>query len=158
SWGPSWYYQKQFFSGRAISPPATLEHPQLQAANNASLQPQATPEDSESLLRYDVEVSGFPSSHCGHLVLLRLKEQDYPGTKIIQDWPSWTLPIHKWAREQGAVSGVAHCGSGMVVDSTALPNYEIPPMDGIGTQEAIVDVTHGVVDFLSGCDTFPVAE
>jgi hypothetical protein len=31
-------------------------------------------------------------------------------------------------------------------------------MDGIGTQEAIVDVTHGVVDFLSGCDTAPVAE
>lgn len=28
----------------------------------------------------------------------------------------------------------------------------------IGTQEAIVDVTHGQVDFLSGCDTVPVAE
>lgn len=28
----------------------------------------------------------------------------------------------------------------------------------IATQEAIVDVTHGVVDFLSGCDTWPVAE
>ena len=46
----------------------------------------------------------------------------------------------------------------MIVDSTDLPNYEIPPMDGIGTQEAIVDVTHGVVDFLSGCDTVPAAE
>jgi hypothetical protein len=31
-------------------------------------------------------------------------------------------------------------------------------MDGIGTQEAIVDVTHGCVDFLSGCDTLPAAE
>jgi hypothetical protein len=31
-------------------------------------------------------------------------------------------------------------------------------MDGPGTQEAIVDVTHGLVDFLSGCDTAPVAE
>ena len=29
---------------------------------------------------YDVEVSGFPSSHAGHLCLLRLKEDDYPGT------------------------------------------------------------------------------
>jgi hypothetical protein len=158
TWGPSWYYQKQFFTGHAESPAATLEHPELQAANNASLQPRATPEDSESILRYDVEVSGFPSSHAGHLVLLRLRDQDYPGTKLIEDWPSWNLPILKWARAQGSVGGYAHCGSGMVVDSTDLPNYEIPPMDGIGTQEAIVDVTHGLVDFLSGCDTWPLAE
>ena len=158
NWSPSWYYQKQFFKGHAESPVAALEHPDLQAANNASLQPRATPEDSESILRYDVEVSGFPSSHAGHLVLLRLKEQDYPGTQLIEEWPSWNLPILKWARAQGAVAGYAHCGSGMIVDSTELPNYEIPPMDGIGTQEAIIDVTHGLADFLSGCDTPPVAE
>jgi hypothetical protein len=158
SWGPSWYYQKQFFTGHAISPEATLEHPELQTANNANLQSRPTPEDGESSLRYDVEVSGFPSSHCGHLVLLRLKEQDYPGAKVIEDWPSWTLPILKWAREQGAVAGVAHCGFGMEVQTTELPNYEIPPMDGIGTQEAIVDVTHGFTDFLSGCDSQPTAE
>jgi hypothetical protein len=158
SWGPSWYYQKQFFTGHAESRPATLEHPELQAANNASLLARATPEDSLSTLRYDVEVSGFPSSHAGHLVLLRLREQDYPGTKLIEDWPSWNLPILKWAKQQDSLGGYAHCGSGMSVDSTDLPNYEIPPMDGIGTQEAIVDVTHGAVDFLSGCDTEPVAE
>jgi hypothetical protein len=158
SWGPSWYYQKQFFSGHAISPPASLEHPELQSAIHATLQPKPTPEDPESLLRYDVEVSGFPSSVNGHLVLLQLREQDYPGTKLIEDWPSWNLPILKWARAQGAVAGYAHCGLGMVVDSTDLPNYEIPPMDGIGTQEAIVDVTHGVCDFLSGSDTQPAAE
>lgn len=158
TWGPSWYYQKQFFTGHAISPAAQLEHPELQAANNSSLESHPTREDHESMLRYDVEVSGFPSSHAGHLVLLRLKEQDYPGTKIIEDWPSWNLPVLKWARAQNAVAGYAHCGSGMVVDSKDLPNYEIPPMDGIGTQEAIVDVTHGVVDFLSGCDTWPAAE
>jgi len=158
SWGPSWYYQKQFFTGHAVSPAATLEHPELQAANNAGLQPRSTAEDSESSLRYDVEVSGFPSSHAGHLVLLRLEDQDYPGTKLIEDWPSWNLPILKWARERGAVAGYAHCGDGMVVDSTELPNYEIPEMDGVGTVEAIVDVTHGLVDFLSGCDEVPVAE
>src|SRR5206468_12927419 len=56
SWGPSWYYQKQFFTGRATSPPAALEHPELQKANNASLQSQPTPEDADSLLRYDVDV------------------------------------------------------------------------------------------------------
>jgi hypothetical protein len=158
SWAPSWYYQKQFFTGHSESPAASLEHPDLQAANNASLMPRATQEDKESLLRYDVEVSGFPSSHAGHLVLLRLSEEDYPGTKLIEDWPSWNLPILKWARGQGALAGYAHCGNGMVVDSTDLPNYEIPPMDGIGTQEAIIDVTHGAVDFLSGCDTRPPAE
>jgi hypothetical protein len=158
TWASSWYYQKQFFTGHAESPPATLEHPELQAANGVSLKARATPEDSEGILRYEVEVSGFPSSHAGHLVLLRLKDQDYPGTKLIEDWPSWNLPILKWAKAQGAVGGYAHCGIGMVVDSTELPNYEIPPMDGIGTQEAIIDVTHGFVDFLSGCDTNPVAE
>jgi hypothetical protein len=103
-------------------------------------------------------VSGFPSSHAGHLVLLRLKHQDYPGTKILEDWPSWNLPVLQWVRSQGALGGYAHCGIGMVTDSEDLPNYEIPPMDGIGTQEAIIDVTHGLVDFLSGCDTNPVAE
>ena len=158
TWAPSWYYQKQFFTGHAISPPANLEHPELQVANDASLRPHPTPEDTESILRYDVEVSGFPSSHAGHLVLLRLKDQDYPGTKILEDWPSWNLPILQWVRSQGALGGYAHCGIGMITDSDDLPNYEIPPMDGIGTQEAIIDVTHGLVDFLSGCDTNPVAE
>jgi hypothetical protein len=159
TWGPSWYYQKLFFTGQAVSPTATLEHPELQAANNASLQPHATAEDADSMLRYDVEVSGFPSSHAGHLVLLRLKEQDYPGTKLIEDWPSWNLPILKWVKAQGdALGGYAHCGLGMVVESKELPNYEIPPMDGVGTQEAIIDVTHGVCDFLSGTNTNPIAE
>jgi len=40
-------------------------------------------------MRYDIEVSGFPSSHTGHLCLLRLKEDDYPGTSRIEEWPSW---------------------------------------------------------------------
>jgi hypothetical protein len=158
TWGPSYYYQKQFFTGHAVSPPAGLEHPELQLANNATWQPHATAEDSESTLRYDVEISQFPSSHAGHLVLLRLKDQDYPGTKLIEDWPSWNLPILKWVKEQGALGGYAHCGFGMVVDSTDLPNYEIPPMDSIGTQEGIMDVTHGVCDFLSGTNTHPIAE
>src|SRR5262249_12570621 len=36
TWGPGYYYQKQFFSGHAVSPVATLEHPKLQIANNAN--------------------------------------------------------------------------------------------------------------------------
>ena len=46
----------------------------------------------------------------------------------------------------------------MITDSNELPNYEIPPMDGNGTQEGIMDAAHGVIDFLSGGDTNPVAE
>jgi len=158
SWGPGWYYQKQFFKARAESPAAALEHPALQVANNTSFKPQTSAEDAESTLHYDVEVSGFPSSHAGHLVLLRLREQDFPGTKMIEDWPSWNLPILRWARSQGAVGGYAHSGLGLMVDSDHLPNYIIPRMDSIGAQEAIIDVTHGLVDFLGGCNTDVVAE
>ena len=69
------------------------------------------------LLRYDLEVSGFPSSHCGHICLLRLREQDYPGTKLIGDWPSWDLPIFRWAKAQGGVVGFAHCGWGLAPEA-----------------------------------------
>ncbi len=34
-----------------------------------------------------------------------------------------------------------------------LPSYEIPPFDGIGANEYIVDVVHGAVDFISTVDT-----
>ena len=78
SWGPCWYAQKQFFDGKV--------HP-LSTANY--------------LMRYDVEVSGFPSSHAGHLCLLRLKEDDYPGT-----YPDRTMAELGPARSQvGEVAG-----------------------------------------------------
>ena len=77
TWGPGYYYQKQFFSGRVYEPHNRLEHPKYQEANNVTLKPRGTPHDVESLVRYDVEVSGFPSSICGHLMLLRLKECFY---------------------------------------------------------------------------------
>ena len=130
NWGPSYYHQRQYFEARD---------------NHLST--------ASTLLRYDVEVSGFPSSHCGHLVLLRLKDQDYPETRQIEDWPSWDLPILKWAKAQGAIAGFAHSGLGLQVKSRDLPNYEIPPFDGIGANEFIVDVTHDAVDFISACDT-----
>jgi hypothetical protein len=131
SWGPCWYHQKRYFEGKthALS-------------------------TSHHLLRYDVEVSGFPSSHCGHLCLLRLREQDYPGTKLINDWPSWDLPILRWGKGQGGVVGFAHSGWGLDVGPTReLPSYTVPPMNGIGANEYVVDVTHGVVDFISTVDT-----
>ena len=133
NWGPSYYHQRQYFEAKdnKVSTPSTL-------------------------LRYDVEVSGFPSSHCGHLVLLRLRDQDYPETRQIQDWPSWDLPVLKWAKAQGAIVGFAHSGIGLGVRSVELPNYDMPPFNGIGANEYIVDVAHDAVDFISNADTpFP---
>jgi hypothetical protein len=131
TWGPSYYFQKQFFSGS--------DHPLSTASR---------------LMHYDLEVSGFPSSHAGHLVLLGLKDQDYPGTKRLEDWPTWTMPILKWGKAQNAVVGFAHSGWGLEVKSTELPNYEMPGFDGIGANEYIVDVTHpDTVDFISAGDT-----
>ncbi len=130
TWGPCYYYQKQFFEAKDNK---------LSTGGN--------------LMRYDVEVSGFPSSHSGHLVLLRLKDQDYPNTKVLEDWPTWDLPILKWAKAQGAVVGFAHSGWGLEVKTDQLPHYELPKFDGIGANEYIVDVTHDAVDFISTVDT-----
>ena len=104
-------------------------------------------------MRYDVEVSGFPSSSSGHLVLLRLQEDDYPGTTAIEQWPSWNLPVARWAKAQGAVVGFAHTGIGLQTKDGALPSFDIPPFDGVGAMEYLVDVAHDAVDFLSAVDT-----
>ncbi|HEV3200754.1 MAG TPA: CehA/McbA family metallohydrolase [Bryobacteraceae bacterium] len=131
TWGPDYYYQKQFFSGS--------DHPLSQP---------------DRIMHYDLEVSGFPSSHAGHIVLLNLKQQDYPGAKRIEDWPTWDLPIFRWAKSQGAVVGFAHSGWGLQVSSKELPSFEMPGFDGIGANEYIVDVTHpDTVDFISAVDT-----
>ena len=106
------------------------------------------------LMHYDLEVSGFPSSHAGHIVLLGLKDQDYPGTKRIEDWPTWDLPILRWGKKQGAVVGFAHSGWGLEIQDKNLPSYEMPGFDGIGANEYIVDVTYpDTVDFISTVDT-----
>ncbi len=132
TWGPSYYFQKQFFTG--------ADHPL------------STP--GQRLMHYDLEISGFPSSHAGHLVLLGLKNQDYPGTKRLEEWPTWTLPVLQWAKAQGAVVGFAHSGWGLETRSRDLPNDEVPAFDGIGANEFIVDVTHpNAVDFISAGDT-----
>ncbi len=155
SWGPCWYFQKQFFDGKvsALSRPGNL-------------------------MRYDVEVSGFPSSHAGHLCLLNLTEDDYPGTKSIEQWPTWTLPVLKWGKEQGGVVGYSHSGWGLALPdylpngqrgatpntwggvkdpggraADKLPDYAMPPFDGIGANEFIVAAAHNVCDFISAVDT-----
>ncbi len=131
TWGPCYYHQRQFFSGK-----------------------DDTRSTAEMKLRYDLEVSGFPSSHAGHLVLLGLREQDYPGAKRLEDWPTWTMPVLKWAKQQGAVTGYAHSGWGLQIAARDLPADEVPAFDGIGANEFIVTVTEPeTVDFISAVDT-----
>lgn len=140
TWGPCFDYQKRFFTGRDD---AVSVHPYL--------------------LRYDVQVSGFGSHRSGHLCLLRLREQMYPGGDSKDHWPTLGLSTLKWAKKQGAVCGPAHSGTGLDVKTQELPNLEIPRYDGIGANEFIVDVTHVVegpdgrpvpaIDFISTVDT-----
>jgi hypothetical protein len=145
TWGPCFDFQKQFFCGHVD---AVSRYPYL--------------------LRYDVEVSGFGSHESGHLCLLRLSEQIYPGGSSKDHWPTLCLNTLRWAKKQGAVCGPAHSGWGLKVDSDQLPNYQVPPFDGIGADEYVADVTHEVegpdgkmvpaVDFLSLVDTPSVWE
>jgi hypothetical protein len=156
TWGPCWYTQKQYFEGKT----SALSR-------------------KDYLMRYDIEVSGFPSSHAGHLCLLRLTEDDYPGTEYLEDWPSWTLPVLKWGKEQGGVVGYSHSGWGLQLPDVmpdgsrqftrqpwggagpqwrgkaadTLPDYAMPPFDGIGANEYVVTVAHDVCDFISAVDT-----
>jgi hypothetical protein len=165
TWGPCFDYQKQFFTG---------------AEDKVSSYP--------FLLRYDVEVSGFGSHRSGHLCLLKLREQMYPGGDSSKHWPTLCLNTLKWAKAQGALVGPAHSGWGLqpIAEDDPnyrkpyggagqyrsatfeLPNYIVPPFTSIGAQEYIADVTHEVpgpdgklvpaVDFLSMCDTPPTWE
>lgn len=131
TWGPDYYYQKQFFTGK--DDPLS---------------------SSSEKMHYDLEVSGFPSSHAGHIVLLGLKDQDYPNTKKIEDWPTWDLPILQWAKNQGAITGFAHSGWGLQVSDRTVPSFQMPGFDGIGANEYVVDVTYpNTIDFISAGDT-----
>jgi N-methylcarbamate hydrolase len=158
TWGPCYYHQKQFFSGESISPPALLENPAMQQAQGMTWEPQTTDRDGQSVLRYDVEVSGFPSSHSGHVILLGLTDQDYPGTELLEDWPSWNLPVMRWGHAQNALVGYAHCGLGLSVGTDELPNYIVPGFQSIGSNEIIVDVPLGAADFQCGAEVAPAAE
>lgn len=157
TWGPCFDFQKRFFTGDIAE---QSQYPYT--------------------LRYDVEVSGFGSHSSGHLNLLNLKEQIYPGGESKDHWPTLGLNTLRWAKKQGAVCGPAHSSIGLDrmigrLPNTdgrdgqhRLPNYDIPAFDGIGANEFIVDVTHTVpgsdgrlvpaVDFISTMNTQRVAE
>lgn len=131
TWGPGYYHQKKFFTG---------QDDKLSSDNQ--------------LMHYDLEISGFPSSDSGHLALLGLSDQYYPGTNRLEDWPTWNVPILQWAKQQGAITGYTHSGWGLQVSDTAVPSFQIPGFDGIGANEFIVDVTKpNTIDFIAGGDT-----
>lgn len=140
TWGPCFDYQKQFFTGKD---------------DKVSIHPY--------VLRYDIEVSGFGSHQSGHLCLLRLKDQMYPGGDSKNHWPTLGLNTLRWAKKQGALVGPAHSGWGLTLPTADLPSYDLPPFNGIGANEYIMAVTHLVpgpdnkpvpaVDFLSMVDT-----
>ncbi len=157
TWGPCFDFQKQFFTGEVAQ---ESRYPYL--------------------LRYDIEVSGFGSHMSGHLNLLNLKNQIYPGGDSKDHWPTLGLSTLKWAKRQGAICGPAHSSIGLTSfvgrlpdtegkdGDNLLPNFQIPAYDGIGANEFIVDVTHKVpgadgklgpaVDFISTMNSDRVAE
>ncbi len=95
TWGPCYDYQHKFFD------PKPWER-----------------SEPFSILKYDVEVSGFGSQALGHVCLLNLRDQTFPsseGTKL-KGWPTWTTPLMRQAKEQGAVTGYAHSANGLGVN------------------------------------------
>jgi hypothetical protein len=101
TWGPCFDYQKQFFTGK-----------------------EADASQFPYILRYDVEVSGFGSHNSGHLCLLRLREQMYPGGESMAHWPTLGLNTLRWAKKQGAVCwpGAFRCGpAGRFARAAKLP-------------------------------------
>jgi hypothetical protein len=98
TWGPCYEYQRQFFDAKAH-----------------------TLSEAFTVLKYDVEVSGFGSQALGHVNLLNLTDQTYPGsdgTKT-KGWPTWTTPLMKWAKKQGAYTGYAHSANGLQIRNDA---------------------------------------
>jgi hypothetical protein len=108
TWGPCFDFQKQFFEPHInkLSEPLCV-------------------------LKYDIEVSGFGSQALGHVCLLNLREQYYPGsdgTKT-RGWPTWTTPLMRWAKQQGAVTGYAHSASGLGINPTAAAKRLMQQLD-----------------------------
>jgi hypothetical protein len=114
SWGYGFNTQRQFFS---------------QGVDRIS--------EPLCLMKYDIEVSGFGSEALGHVCLLNLQQQIYPGADGIKGWPTWTTPVLRWAKAQGAVTGYAHSGSGLQVNPAAAAKRLMTELDA--NQDARID-------------------
>jgi hypothetical protein len=110
TWGPCFDYQRQFFSPLVdtVSEPLTL-------------------------LKYDIEVSGFGSAALGHVCLLNLRDYKYPGSNgTVRGWPTWTTPVLRWTKAQGGYTGYAHSASGLAIDPAASAGRQLAALDADG--------------------------
>src|SRR5204862_2038980 len=108
TWGPCYDFQRRFFT------------PDVQKLS-----------EPLSVMKYDLEISGFGSQALGHVCLLNLKEQTYPGSEgtKTKGWPTWTTPLMKWAKQQGAVTGYAHSANGLDVNPAAAAKRFLAELD-----------------------------
>jgi hypothetical protein len=111
TWGPCYDYQRQFFE----------PHPHKLS-------------EAFTVLRYDVEVSGFGSQMLGHVCLLNLKDQTYPGSEgtKTKGWPTWTTPLMRWAKKQGAYCGYAHSANGLDINPVKAAKRLLAALDTNG--------------------------
>lgn len=111
TWGPCYDFQRQFFEPM----PHKLSEP-------------------FTVLKYDIEVSGFGSQALGHVCLLNLRDQTYPNSGGSKDrgWPTWTTPLMRWAKAQGAITGYAHSASGLQIDPGAATKRLLAALDADG--------------------------
>ncbi|MBS0204106.1 MAG: DUF1648 domain-containing protein [Planctomycetes bacterium] len=108
TWGPCYRFQRQFFAAKPhnVSEPLTL-------------------------LKYDLEISGFGSQALGHVCLLNLQDQTYPGSDGTETkgWPLWTTPVMRWAKAQGGVTGYAHSASGLAIEPASAAKRLVARLD-----------------------------
>lgn len=120
TWGPCFDHQRNFFSPGADS----ISEPQ-------------------TVLKYDLEISGFGSAALGHVCLLNLQNQTYPGSEgtSTRGWPTWTVPVMRWAKEQGGVTGYPH--SALHVDAKQAAAWLIWNLDANRDGSLSLEETRG---------------
>jgi len=125
TWGPCFDFQRRFFAPGA-----------------------ATISESLTVLKYDLEISGFGSAALGHVCLLNLKDQTYPGSegKCSMGWPTWTVPVLRWTKEQGGVTGYPH--SDLFVDPKAYAKRYVNRHDKDG--DGLLDRAEAETGLLPG--------
>jgi hypothetical protein len=124
TWGPCYKFQRQFFQPA----PHNLSEPQ-------------------TLLKYDLEISGFGSQALGHVCLLNLRDQTYPGSDGTETkgWPTWTTPVMRWAKQQGGVTGYAHSASGLWIDPPKAAARFLTQWDADQNGSLSLDETSGAL-------------
>lgn len=112
TWGPCFEHQRQFF------------RPDVDAVSRP-----------KTLLKYDIEISGFGSQALGHVCLLNLRDQEYPGSDGTKEkgWPTWATPALRWAKAQGAITGFAHSASGLQIDPQRAAARLLTAIDADGS-------------------------